>query len=291
VDTTSVYWTDNATAFVMKVPVVGGALTTLVSGVASPSCIAVDATSVYFGTDGPGLGHVMKVPLGGGTPTTLASPPNPGFPIDGEPIGAIAADATSVYWTTSTITAGGNPGLPNAVLSVPLGGGTVTTLAWAWDWTDSSPRVAPGGLAVDATNLYWGVWDVFSEPVSGGTYTTLVSPQEGDLAATSVAVDNTNIYWAASGSLMAMPLIGGAPITLASGQSGVVAFAIDATNVYWTTQGGASLTKAPLGGGAPTALVAAPANSQYRPQGITVDATSVYWTDAPDGTVLKLTPK
>jgi hypothetical protein len=146
-------------------------------------------------------------------------------------------------------------------------------------------------LTVDGASLYWGVWDVFSVPLSGGTYTTLVSPQESDLAAVAVAVDRTNISWATSGGLMAMPIIGGAPTTIASGQKGVVAFAIDATSVYWTTQNGASLTKAPLGGGAPTTLLATPANSQYRPQGIAVDATSVYWTDATGGTVLKLTPK
>jgi hypothetical protein len=99
VDTTSVYYctygADGEIGTVMKVPVGGGARTTLASG--HPIYIAVDATSVYWtdsdtssGTSGSN-GTVMKVPVGGGPPTVLASGQ------DGPD--RIAVDATSVYWT------------------------------------------------------------------------------------------------------------------------------------------------------------------------------------------------
>jgi hypothetical protein len=48
VDEESVYWTHGDK--VMKVPVTGGSPITLADNQKSPRAIAVDATSVYFGT-------------------------------------------------------------------------------------------------------------------------------------------------------------------------------------------------------------------------------------------------
>ena len=118
VDATSVYWTDGN---IMKVPIRGGAATTLAVAQAQ-GAIAVDATSVYW-ADGGGL---MKMAIGGGTPTTLVSRSD---------VGAVAIDSANVYYAAG-----------DGLFEVPLGGGAPTTLAMG-----SSPDT----IAVDAANVYW----------------------------------------------------------------------------------------------------------------------------------------
>jgi hypothetical protein len=72
------------------------------------------------------------MPKSGGDIITLASAQN-------SP-GAIAVDATTVYWTSTHSSAG-------AVLKIPISGGATTTLA--------SGQAGPATIAVDATSVYW----------------------------------------------------------------------------------------------------------------------------------------
>ncbi len=66
-------------------------------------------------------------------------------------------------------------------------------------------------------------------------------------------MDGHDVYWTNSGTLanrytdgavMRVPVGGGTPTLLASGQDSPVGVAVDASNVYWTTASGAVLEMA-----------------------------------------------
>jgi hypothetical protein len=154
------------------------------------------------------------------------------------------------------------------VLDVATSGGTVSTI--------SSSEPFPMGLAIDATNIY--VWN--SGTFSGGS-----------------AVNNSD------GTVLQLPLAGGAATTLATGM--LVAFnapylnaiASDTSSVYFVTGGpgtAGAVNSAPIGGGAAAHVVY---GNQALPQAIVTDGTNLYWGnwgtfDAQgnynnDGTILK----
>ena len=110
----------------MKVPKGGGASSTVVTDLEGPWEVAVDASRVYWATSNT----IKSAPLDGGTVSTLAAGYGPT---------RIAVDSTRLYWTDT---------VANGVLSVPIGGGRVTTLS-------STPGSQPQDLAIDATSVYW----------------------------------------------------------------------------------------------------------------------------------------
>jgi hypothetical protein len=89
--------------------------------------------------------------------------------------------------------------------------------------------------------------------------------------ARGMAVDAANVYWANTigGTVMSVPVGGGAPVTIASKQDHPHAVAVDTSNVYWATD--ISIMKAPLAGGAASVVT-----MEHEPEALAVDERDVY---------------
>jgi hypothetical protein len=158
----------------------------------------------------------------------------------------LALSATTLAFTYS-----------NAVLTVPVGGGTPTTIGCG--------ASTPSEVALDAANVYFTTFDgnVMKAPIGGATATTLAS---GQVSPGPLVVDAKYVYWTNAGpfatgyagSVGKVAIAGGSAVTvLASGLDEPTAIAIDANNVYFGTADDSTLWSVPLAGGTPTSLAAA----------------------------------
>jgi len=91
-DGTNLYWTDFAAGNVYSMPIAGGAVTTMATGITNPLTIAVDSTNVYFTS----LNEIYEEPIGSTSPNVLVTGVNG--------TEAVAADDTDtwVYFTTQS---------------------------------------------------------------------------------------------------------------------------------------------------------------------------------------------
>jgi hypothetical protein len=237
-------------------------LVTLASGQTCPWGMAIDATSVYWTNCGdPAGGSVRKVSKTGGDVVTLAA---------GDRLSGIAVDGTSVYWVAGTSDAA-----TGAIMMVPIGGGTPTTLV-------SRPG-SPAHLAVDSSYVYWTEQmqsAVLKVSLTGGAPTTVASAPE----AWQIVLGETDVYWNGLG-VMKAPKLGGPAIDLTPGlhMLPTAGLAVDARNVYFTSGppgGGMSGVSAVPSQGGSTSIVYANTSGIFSSPGpIAIDATRAYWAD------------
>ena len=119
--------------------------------------------------------------------------------------------------------------------------------------------------------------DCKGQPCTGGLCEPVVLASDLYFAS-RLALDGTRVYWtSADGTVHALPLGGGAMITLASGQEDPWDLAVDEQGVYVTDAGANTVVSIPLSGG-PTALLAEAGN----PLGIVVRSGVVHFTNTYD---------
>ncbi|MBI5532326.1 MAG: DUF5050 domain-containing protein [Deltaproteobacteria bacterium] len=144
------------------------------------------------------------------------------------------------------------------------------------------------GIAVDATNVYFGTLSAaMAVPKTGGGVFT-IEPIPGGASISNVVVDATNTYWTSYnlGRLFKDSLTGaGGATDLVTGENGVSGLVLDTDWIYFAValSPNGSVQKVKTDGTGQQSI----ANNQMQPRGIAVDGTYVYWVNFGAGTVMR----
>ena len=186
----------------------GGSISTVKSRLGYLSRLAVDSKYVYY-TQTTSSGSVSRVDFRTGAFATVAA--GLSYP------DAVAVDASAVYWLEANSTQTGT-----VVKKMLLPGSTPVVVAAqppALYTCASAYCVKHSGLAIDATNVYWGERGaIYRAPIAGGSITLLATRDAA--SDTEIAIDAGNVYWADPTSIGAVPKTGGTATSPATGLSG-----------------------------------------------------------------------
>lgn len=222
IDSTNAYWWDIElggtcitrpySGFIRKVPLTGGSVTTLLSGLPN------DLNSRYeIVTDGANLfwadsDGIKKIQISGGTVTVLSSVPKiaSGSCTDSSgsasyyshPVLGIATDGTFVYWLEQNTQ---QQPYFTQLKKVPVSGGTATNITGT-DLTVSINVDNVAHMVIDSLNAYFfaqrsGDTDLqlIKAPLDGSPYTVLPTVSSNVTGSPSaIALDNTHVYWSTS---------------------------------------------------------------------------------------------
>ncbi|HXX33836.1 MAG TPA: Ser-Thr-rich GPI-anchored membrane family protein [Thermodesulfobacteriota bacterium] len=256
---------------IARMPIGGGAIQTLVSGIANilpdwkgivqTAPFAVDNTNVYV-ADGC---SVKKIPLAGGAVERIASFPD-------YPIVSISTDGEFLY----------SLDYDSTVWKIPVAGGE----AYALSPADSDSE--PGPIHVVNNTVYWASSDTTIKKMdkNGGDVVTFGLPFLSDFV-----VDDKAIYFSGqdTGEIRWLPADGGVPRYLAYGLKwSWNILALDQDNVYWINQ--INIGTVPKKGGKAT-IIGDLQNLSDLPSGIAVDNNNLYWAETGTGTIKKMNLK
>jgi hypothetical protein len=232
---------------VLRVPIAGGSMTVLASGVGTVFQLATDANSVYW----VGQGGIWTLP-GGASPTLLTSD------VSVTSVTSLAVAGQDLVWTEGFTDSG-------RIRHVPVTGGAVSSLATLLD--------PPAQIATDALHVYWQEFDkIASLPIGGGQPTTVVSGVSSDLP--PIATDGRNVYVADGLRIKRVPVAGG-PVETIQRLSSAIDIATDGAFVYWMGSYVVSVNEAPVDGGSGVQLAYDP----FSPGRLALDSAFVYWFD------------
>jgi hypothetical protein len=270
-----------------RLPLAGGAATTLIPSSAGVTALAIDATNAYV-VDAQGI---EAVPQAGGTATTLVGPDVAaevsGLAVAGSAIAWIERDPTSA--TSGTIwTAPAKPSTTSAP-PAPLSG----------------DLPAPCAIAADATNVYWLdcsskqlaslPLDAFPAATPNVLATGLALPGGQNVTA-PLAVAGGFVFWGepGSGAIRKVATTGGSAVTLATNAGQIPSqIATDGADVYVLLAANgedlpSSVSKIPAAGGTATEVLSSSQNSNGGYTAIALDATYLYFDDNDDGSIRRL---
>jgi hypothetical protein len=316
-DGTNVYWADGANATIDTVPISGGTVVSLATGLSSVTDLIIAAGMAFWtqvgGAQGcclqMGAGSIRQVPVAGGAATTVVG--NLDAP------GALAIDASNnVVWAefwrvakwapagnVTTLASGISSDLPritadqanlyvldgDLIKTMPLGGGRFEKLASAHGGVIGDIGAVNQDITADGTNVYWSVSStVQMVPASGGAVVTLAvvgGPAPPQDCYWRIAVDSQNVYWSAPSfsfpigcTVKKVPITGGAVTTLVD-FAYMADFATDGANVYFSELGSnpGSIRQTSVNGG-PITMV----TSNTMAEVLAVDAQNIYWLDPSD---------
>lgn len=222
--------------------------------------------------------------------------------------GALAVDATHVYFVQTGGLIGRVPKAGGAMTSIASGQHSASSLDVSSDqvcWVDGGTHVAdfrdgsihcatktggndrtivgaymPSALAVDGTTIYWVEIDGESVRKIDTDGTNAATLDTSPTSKLGIALTPTTLVWIASGAeadVVAMNRTTGAKMPLSTAEYAPRALALDGDDVYWLVQhslsdfGALRVSKA---GAAPVDLVA----DEYYPYGLVKANGALYWT-------------
>jgi hypothetical protein len=282
VTATNLYWPNLPTGTIQKSDLNGANVSTLYSGLTSPSGLASDGTYIYWTNGGPTDTTIGRALLDGST----AVPDNSFITGAQVPIG-LAVSGGFIYWANYDGTGIGRATLNGAGPATAINQNYITTGLYSY------------GLDVAGTKIFWSTFSSLTSTTVSVADLSAPTPvatafNTGATGPVGVTSDSTYLYWAnlGNGTIGRARLDGTGTATQSyvTGLTNVVGMAVDSNALYFTNTpdtGTGKIVRAEFDKTAP--VITVPANisvvATAVPMAITY-ATPVSATDVDDTSIV-----